>query len=221
MTARSNQAVTHYGQPLPTDYRHLCRRLSDQPEHSGAGRRDHADPVQRRAHCRQADDQPRPAQRSAAYETAGAKHSVRHRHRARAQCRGHSRSHDRQRQPQVAAAVEQVLPAPVSPTLKLALLDFRVLTGAGSHLALRVLDLHRRELRRGITHHQDRKRQQQNPAAQVDDAQVRRVVVRHVGDQQAGQGGDRHVDQKPHGHVVGLDLVAITHTCHRVDFHHC
>jgi hypothetical protein len=61
----------------------------------------------------------------------------------------------------------------------------RVFTGTGAEFALRFFDLHRRELRRGVTHHQNRERQQQNAAAQVDDAHVRRVVVRDVGDQQA------------------------------------
>jgi hypothetical protein len=33
-------------------------------------------------------------------------------------------------------------------------------------------------------------------------------VVGHVGDQQARQRGDRHVDQEAHRHVIGLESVA-------------
>jgi hypothetical protein len=31
-------------------------------------------------------------------------------------------------------------------------------------------------------------------------------VVRHIGDQQARQRSDRHLDQEAHRHVVGLEL---------------
>jgi hypothetical protein len=88
--------------------------------------------------------------------------------------------------------------------LKFALLHFRVLTGAGTGLAMGVLDLHRRELRRGITHHQDGKRQQQDRPGQVHHAHVRRVVMGHVGNQQTGQRRDCHINQKAHGHMIGL-----------------
>ena len=89
--------------------------------------------------------------------------------------------------------------------LQLALLHFRVLTRAGPGLATRVLDLHRRELRRCIAHHQNRQRQQQDRSGQVHHAHVRRVVMGDVGDQQAGQGRNRHVNQETYRHVVGLD----------------
>lgn len=67
------------------------------------------------------------------------------------------------------------------------------------------LVLHRRKARRGKPHHQNRERQQQNPATQIDDPQIRRSMVRNVADQQPRQGGDRHVDQEPDWHVVGLE----------------
>lgn len=82
-----------------------------------------------------------------------------------------------------------------------------MLAGTRADLALRVLDLHRGKLRRRIAHHQDGKGQEQDAAAQVDDPQVRRIVMGNVGDQQPGQRGDRHVDQEAHRHVVGLEQV--------------
>lgn len=58
--------------------------------------------------------------------------------------------------------------------------------------------------RRGVAHHQDRERQQQDPAAHIQQAHVGGLVVRHVADQQARKRGDRHVQQEADGHVVGL-----------------
>ena len=105
--------------------------------------------------------------------------------------------------------------------LQFPLLHFRMLAGTGTGLAMRVLDLHRRELRRRIAHHQNGEGQQQDRPGQVHHSHVWRVVMGHIGNQQAGQRRDRHINQEAHGHVVGLDLVAITHTSHRVDFYHC
>ena len=217
MTACSYQAVTHHGQSFSGHHRHLQPTIPRQPEYPTAGWQHHAHPLERDRRSGQAHDQRRTTQRPATPQAPGAKHPVRHCHRTGPQRRANPGTDDGRRQPQTPAATARPYPALQRRALKLALLGLQ----ARLALATRAFDLHRREGRRCVAHHQDCKRQQQNAAAQVDDAHVRRVVVRHVGDQQTRERSDRHVDQEAHRHVVGLDLVPVTHTCHRVDFHHC
>jgi hypothetical protein len=76
---------------------------------------------------------------------------------------------------------------------------------AVARLAARVWTSHRRKTRRGVAHHQNRQGQQQDGAGHHHHAPVRLVVVRDVGDQQAGQRGDGHIDHEADRHVVGLD----------------
>lgn len=203
MTACSYQAVTHHGQSFSDHHRHVQPPIPRQPEHSTAGRQHHAHPLERDRRSGQAHDQRRTTQRPAAPQAPGAKHPVRHRHRTGPQRRGNPGADDGRRQPQTPAATARPHPALQRGALKLAFLGLK----ARLALATRAFDLHRRKGRRRVAHHQDRKRQQQNPAAQVDDAQIRRVVMRHVGDQQTRERGNRHVDQEAHRHVVGLEQV--------------
>jgi hypothetical protein len=77
--------------------------------------------------------------------------------------------------------------------------------GAVARLAARRRGGHRRVAGRGIAHHQNRQGQQQDGAGHHHHAPVRLVVVRDVGDQQAGQRGDGHIDHEADRHVVGLD----------------
>lgn len=207
MSARSQQAVTRHGQPIAIDYRHFRSPVPGQPEHPGPGRQHDADPVPGRPGGGQAPDQLGPAQRPATHRTPGAEHPVRYRHRARPQRHGDPPGHDQRRPPTPAAAGKPGSAGAGATSLDLAFLHFRMLAGTLADLALRVFDLHRGKLRGRVAHHQHGKGQQQDAAAQVDDPQVRRIVVGDVGDQQPGQCRDRHVDQETHRHVVGLEQV--------------